>query len=72
MLRGKISEAHDALATAQNALEGFRTLQIGEQAAIEGRLERLRDEVGFVSKREREAQELWRGRKEELDNLTGQ
>ena len=70
-LRGDISKTYDELNTAKDALEGFRTLQIGEQAAIVGRLERLRDEVGFVSRREREAQELWRARKEELDGLLG-
>jgi pre-mRNA-splicing factor CDC5/CEF1 len=41
-------------------------LQISEEAAIQRRLEGLRDEVNFVSKREREAQEVYRGRLEEL------
>ncbi len=71
MLRGKIGEAHEALGVAKNALESFRHLQIAEQAAVESRLEGLREEVGFVVRREREAQEVWRARKEELDGLGG-
>jgi pre-mRNA-splicing factor CDC5/CEF1 len=68
MLRQKISEATEALGTATNSLDAFRTLQIGE-AAISSRLEGLRAEVGFITTREREAQELYRGRKEELDRI---
>jgi pre-mRNA-splicing factor CDC5/CEF1 len=44
-------------------------MQYGEETAVGRRLGSLRDEVSFVSKREREAQELYRTRKEELDNL---
>jgi pre-mRNA-splicing factor CDC5/CEF1 len=44
-------------------------MQYSEQSAIGRRLESLRDEVGFVSRREREAQELYRTRKDELDSL---
>lgn len=69
MLRQKIVEATDALGTAANSLDAFRTLQIGEDAAIASRLESLRSEVGFITRREREAQELYRSRKEELDRL---
>jgi len=70
MLRGKIVEASDALSKATRSLDSFRTLQINEEAAIQRRLEGLREEVGFVSKREREAQDLYRLRKEELTSLT--
>jgi pre-mRNA-splicing factor CDC5/CEF1 len=70
MLRGKIVEASDALAKATRSLDSFRTLQINEEAAIQRRLKGLREEVGFVSKREREAQDLYRLRKEELTSLT--
>lgn len=69
MLRQKIVEAHKALEKATNSLDAFRTLQIAEEAAISSRLEGLREEVGFISRREREAQELYRLRKEELDGL---
>ena len=71
LLRQKIVEAAEALDKAKISLDTFRTLQIAEEAAMPRRLEALRDEVSFVSKREREAQELYRARKEELDNLSG-
>jgi len=71
MLRQKIAEAADALATATYTLDSFKTLQIAEEGAISTRLEGLREEVGFISRREREAQELYRVRREELDGLTG-
>lgn len=70
MLRQKIAEAAEALEKATNSLDSFKTLQIGEEAAISTRLEGLREEVGFISRREREAQELYRQRNEELDSLT--
>jgi pre-mRNA-splicing factor CDC5/CEF1 len=70
MLRQKIAEAAEALEKAKNTLDSFKTLQIAEEAAISTRLEGLREEVGFISRREREAQELYRQRKDELDNLT--
>jgi pre-mRNA-splicing factor CDC5/CEF1 len=70
MLRQKIAEAAEALEKATNSLDSFRTLQIAEEAAISTRLEGLREEVGFISRREREAQELYRQKKEELDDLT--
>lgn len=71
MLRQKISEASEALGKATVSLDSFRTLQISEEAAISRRLESLRAEVGFVSKREREAQDLYRARNEELRSLSG-
>jgi pre-mRNA-splicing factor CDC5/CEF1 len=70
MLRQKIMEASEALTKATHSLDAFRTLQISEEAAISRRLERLREEVGFVAKREREAQDLYRARKEELVSLS--
>lgn len=70
MLRQKIGEASDALEKATHSLDSFRTLQIAEEAAISSRLEGLRAEVGFISRREREAQELYRARRDELDGLT--
>ena len=69
MLRQKIAEATEALEKATNSLDSFKTLQIAEEGAISSRLEGLREEVGFISRREREAQELYRQRKEELDSL---
>jgi pre-mRNA-splicing factor CDC5/CEF1 len=71
MLRQKIADAAEALETATNSLDSFRTLQIAEEAAISSRLEGLRSEVGFITKREREAQEAYRSQKQELDGLIG-
>jgi pre-mRNA-splicing factor CDC5/CEF1 len=69
MLRQKIVEAAEALEKARHTLDAFQTLQIAEEGAIATRLEGLREEVGFVARREREAQEVYRRRKEELDGL---
>lgn len=71
MLRTKIVEASSALEQAENELDAFRSLQISEEAAIRSRLERLRDEATLVTRREREAQELYRSRREELEGLAG-
>ncbi|KAL9945822.1 hypothetical protein ACHAQF_004162 [Verticillium nonalfalfae] len=71
LLREKINGAHEALEKANNALNGFKTLAISEEVAISRRLEALREEVGFVSRREREAQEMYRRTKDELDTLRG-
>lgn len=70
MLKKKIGEAHEALEKANNALSSFNILQISEAAAIRNRLSALRAEVGVVSTREREAQELYRRTREELQELT--
>lgn len=69
MLRSKILEASAALPKAQDDLDSFRTLQISEEAALSRRLEKLRDDVSFVMRREREAQEVYKSRKDELDEL---
>ncbi|PGH01518.1 pre-mRNA-splicing factor cef1 [Blastomyces parvus] len=68
-LRRKIVEASEALEKATFELDAFRTLQLGEESGISRRLEVLRDEVTYVSRREREAQELYKSRKEELESL---
>jgi pre-mRNA-splicing factor CDC5/CEF1 len=68
-LRTKIVEASSALENSKDELNAFQTLQISEESAISRRLEKLRDDVAFVLKREREAQETYRIRKEELDEL---
>lgn len=69
MLRGKISDAAEALVKARSALGGFQTLAASEEVAISRRLEALRHEVGFISRREREAQEEYRMAKEELEGV---
>lgn len=68
-LRQKIGEAADFLAKTKLDVHVARTAQIAEEAGIGDRLERLREEVALVSRREREAQELYRARKEEVDAL---
>ncbi|KAJ4317845.1 Pre-mRNA-splicing factor cef1 [Neodidymelliopsis sp. IMI 364377] len=68
-LRSKIGEAYKALEQQQWDLASQRTMQHAEQVAIGRRLEALRDEVSFVTKREREAQELYRSRRDELETL---
>ncbi|UNI21810.1 Pre-mRNA-splicing factor cef1 [Purpureocillium takamizusanense] len=69
MLRDKVNDASDALEKARNALCGFKTLAISEDVAINRRLEALREEVGFVSRREREAQDEFRKVRDELEAL---
>lgn len=69
MLKDKVDDAFEALEKARNALSGFETLAISEDVAINRRLEALREEVGFVSRREREAQEEFRKARDELDSL---
>lgn len=69
MLRTKVTEAHTALERSKDELDAFRTLQISEEAALSSRLEKLREDAAFVMRREREAQEQYRSRKEELDEL---
>jgi pre-mRNA-splicing factor CDC5/CEF1 len=69
MLREKLATTAEALEKANNALGAFKTLAISEEVAIARRLEALREEVNFISKREREAQELYRKTKDELNEL---
>lgn len=64
-----MGEAAEALEKAQFALQAFETLQISEEIAIKSRREALMEEVNFISRREREAQEMYREAKEELDGL---
>ncbi|KAL0261075.1 Pre-mRNA-splicing factor cef1 [Diplodia seriata] len=68
-LRQKIVDAAEAYDKTKLDLDSFRTLQISEEAAIPRRLDSLREEVAFVSRREREAQEAYRSLKGELDAL---
>ncbi|GAP83521.1 putative pre-mRNA-splicing factor cef-1 [Rosellinia necatrix] len=70
MLRSKMGEAAEALEKAKVALGGFRTLAISEEITIGSRLAALREEVNYISRREREAQEAYRQTKEELDGFT--
>jgi len=69
LLRQKIVAASAALEKARQELDSGRTMQHSEQSAISSRLEGLREEVTFISRRERESQDLYRHRREELDDL---
>ncbi|KAJ4986929.1 pre-mRNA splicing factor [Stagonosporopsis vannaccii] len=71
LLREKIAQAHAALERQRVDLDSQRSMQYAEQMAIGRRLESLRAEVSFVTRREREAQELYRARKDELEGLSG-
>jgi pre-mRNA-splicing factor CDC5/CEF1 len=64
MLRKSIVERFDEIQTKRTELECFSSLKIGEDAALTRRLEGLREEVGNVMRREREAQEEFRQLKE--------
>ncbi|KPM39799.1 Pre-mRNA-splicing factor cef-1 [Neonectria ditissima] len=69
MLKDKVGDSSEALEKARVALSAFKMLAISEDVAIERRLSALREEVGFVTRREREAQEGYRKAKGELDAL---
>jgi pre-mRNA-splicing factor CDC5/CEF1 len=72
LLRQKISDAFGELEEQRKILDCERTmldLEQGHDGAINRRLSSLRDEVAFITRREREAQELFRARKEELEGL---
>ncbi|KAJ9613021.1 Pre-mRNA-splicing factor cef1 [Cladophialophora chaetospira] len=68
-LKQKIASVYAQIEEQRAQLDSFRTLQIGEEGALARRLERLRDEVGFVARREREAQEDYRAVREEARSL---
>ena len=70
-LRAKISEAAEFLEKTRLEVEVGRQAQVAEEAGIGERLEGLREEVSFVRRREREAQEEFRGAKEELKGFVG-
>jgi pre-mRNA-splicing factor CDC5/CEF1 len=70
-LRAKINEAAEFLEKTTLDTSTARTAQVAENATLQTRLEGLREEVSFVRKREREAQEVYRLRKTELETLRG-
>lgn len=72
MLRKKIGDSAIELEKAINALNSFKILATSEEMAVNNRLAKLREEVGFISKREREAQEMYRRNKEELNALVAE
>ena len=70
-LRAKIGDAAEALAKESVALDTFRTLQLGEEAALPRRLDALREEVEVVRGRERALQVAYRARVAEVEGLRG-
>jgi pre-mRNA-splicing factor CDC5/CEF1 len=70
-LRAKINEAAEFLEKTTLDTSTARTAQVAEDATLLGRLDGLREEVSFVRKREREAQEVYRQRRGELEALGG-
>ena len=71
LLAGKIADATVAVWATRRDLHVFRTLQVHEEGGVRSRLEGLVAEVGYLEKREAEAQELYRRRREELLGLGG-
>ncbi|KAL9098306.1 MAG: hypothetical protein Q9163_006017 [Psora crenata] len=71
-LRQRMVEASEALEDEKIKLNTFRNMQVAEGAALAGRIEALRSEVEFVRRRERDAQQIYRERVEELEALTGE
>lgn len=67
MLRHQIAKAAEALDLERIKLDGFRNLQIAEEAALGMRLERIVAEVRSVKGREMDAQETYRKWREEVD-----
>ncbi|KAF2483031.1 pre-mRNA splicing factor component-domain-containing protein [Neohortaea acidophila] len=68
-LRQKIGEAAAFLEKTKLEVEVGRVAQVVEEAGIRERMERLREEVGFVGRREREAQHEYRETREEMEGL---
>lgn len=68
-LKNKLWTVYDQIEERRAELEGFRSLQVGEEGGLLMRLEELREEVGFVSRREREAQDDYRSTRDELQAL---
>lgn len=65
-LRARIMEASEFLLQNRTLITKMHQAQVAEHASAQERLERLRDEVTLVSRREREAQEDYRVLKDEL------
>ena len=68
-LRQNIVNACEALANEKVTLDSLRTLQVEEETALPQRLDSLKEEVHFVKSREKEAQDMYRLRMQELDGL---
>lgn len=68
-IRQKTSEAAYALDATKRALSTKQDILVLEEASVASRLEGLRGEVEAVMRRERNAQQLWKDRMDELAEL---
>ena len=68
-LRAKIVEAAAFLARTKEETETAAAAHAAEQLGLRERLDRLRDEVTAVNRREREGQERYRTLRAELEGL---
>ncbi|KKA26531.1 hypothetical protein TD95_005074 [Thielaviopsis punctulata] len=68
-LSAALTSATSAARDAHHRLAAIKLLAVAEEVAVHRRLAALRDEVGVVSRKEREAQEEYRRVKEELAAL---
>lgn len=66
MFRQKTVDASEALDQVTRSLESFQLLKYNEQSVIKTRLDQLKDEVTFISRRERLAQDMYRELTQEL------
>ena len=71
LLRNKIRQAGDALTNLEREAHVARVASVNEASGIRDRLEKLRLEVGLVTRLDREGQEVYRARLRELDDLGG-
>ncbi|KAK5740837.1 Pre-mRNA-splicing factor cef1 [Elasticomyces elasticus] len=69
VLKAKIAQAAAKLEGMRVEGETGRWAMVAEEGGVGERMEELRGEVEFVSRREREAQDVYRGRREELEGL---
>ncbi|KAK5687490.1 Pre-mRNA-splicing factor cef1 [Elasticomyces elasticus] len=69
VLKAKIAQAAAKLEGMRVEGETGRWAMAAEEGGVGERMEGLRGEVEFVSRREREAQDVYRGRREELESL---
>ncbi|KAH9830248.1 Pre-mRNA-splicing factor cef1 [Teratosphaeria destructans] len=69
VLRKRIEEAAAELERLKVDVAVGRLVEVSEQGGIAERLEGLREAVAVVARREREAQEVFRERREELEGL---
>lgn len=70
-LKKKVSDTHQSLLEERERLRAFEDLRIAEEAGLKSRLEKLREEVGGVVRREREVQDEYREVRDRLMEVNG-